>query len=135
MRTRRSWRNQDRLFRELGGRPEKPPVLTAEQRIANLRAFIASPFHSRRARAKAERDLVKLVRQGGAARRCGMIAQAIDITGAPAGRATSLAYFVQRNDCAWCGYWRRVPLQRGANRPELRNRLTARGYIVREIPA
>jgi hypothetical protein len=44
-----------------------------------------------------------------------------------------LVYFVQRTDCRWCGYWRRVPFGIG-NTAALHAGLTARGRIVREIP-
>lgn len=42
----------------------------------------------------------------------------------------TLLYFVQRG--RWAGYWRYVPL--AGKIPGLHSRLTARGYMVREIP-
>ena len=57
MRTRRSTRNQEILWRALGGKPEAPKPI---DEIAMLEHFIADPFTSPRARRKAERDLAKL---------------------------------------------------------------------------
>lgn len=65
MRTRRSWRNQNRLWEYLGylgDEPAKPRKLSVEERIANLRTFIADPFTSKRARANAEREIERIKR-------------------------------------------------------------------------
>jgi hypothetical protein len=60
VRTRRSPRNQEVLWRELGGRRATVACPSIDQRIATLRDFIASPFTSKRARANAEREIASI---------------------------------------------------------------------------
>ena len=59
MRTRRSWRNQDRLWRALG--QEGIPSLTQPKRdpIAGLEAMLAQQGLSPRTRRQLERDLAR----------------------------------------------------------------------------
>ena len=54
MRTRRSPRNQEILWRALGGEAPKPVKV---DEVAMLTRFLADPFISPRARRKAERDI------------------------------------------------------------------------------
>ena len=54
MRTRRSWRNQERLWRALGGQPEAAPKTNP---IESLQTAISSPFCNKRTRSMLERDL------------------------------------------------------------------------------
>lgn len=61
MRTRRSWRNQNRLFRELFAPPERPKP-TLDERIACLEQAIAQ-CANRRTRGQLERDLLSLKRK------------------------------------------------------------------------
>lgn len=61
MRTRRSWRNQNILWRELFA-PAPVRVFTTDERIDNLRRAIAGCL-SPRSRKQLERDLVKLERK------------------------------------------------------------------------
>ena len=62
MRTRRSPRNQDALFRALFPRPAVPrPIIeSAEQRLAHLEARAAEPFRSGRDRRADAREAVTL---------------------------------------------------------------------------
>ena len=61
MRTRRSWRNQDRLFRELFAQPP-PPRPTLDQQITGLETAIAQ-CGNRRTRNQLQRDLMSLKRK------------------------------------------------------------------------
>ena len=63
MRTRRSWRNQERLWKELGGKQDKPRKLTPEEEIAFLERILADPIHSKQAKASSRRRLEGLKRR------------------------------------------------------------------------
>jgi hypothetical protein len=49
------------LWRALGGTPEPKPVLTTEERIANLQTALASPFIGKRSKQLLQRDLMNLL--------------------------------------------------------------------------
>lgn len=59
MRTRRSWRNQDRLFAALFKPPEAPRPAGAPDTVAALERELAAPLLGRRMRADLEKRLAK----------------------------------------------------------------------------
>lgn len=57
MRTRRSPRNQDRLWRALGGQPPRPVVTVTLDPVLIIESILAKPGLSARTRQGFERDL------------------------------------------------------------------------------